>query len=178
MEKDDNNYTKEAYESNGRYQIHPLSAEGYEAYLSKDSYNYHYLKNKWDPEILRQVQEDMEKEKKQKLLELRQKEQARVENMGPKINEPSPTTNNYNNLPEDEPKVPTNIKKNNVAPAGNKNKAAPKKPGNGVKSKGVGVGNKGNKPKIGMTGGIKGPIISNVKDSRGNLKNYPLPYQK
>ena len=42
----ENHFTKDAYEDNGRFQIHPLSQEGFEAYLSKDSYNYHYLKSK------------------------------------------------------------------------------------------------------------------------------------
>jgi len=59
----DNHFTKEAYENNGRFQIHPLSPEGLEAYLSKDSYNYHYLKSKYDPMLIKQIEQEVTEEK-------------------------------------------------------------------------------------------------------------------
>ena len=70
----DNHYTKEAYEDNGRFQIHPLSAEGFEAYLSKDSYNYHFLKSKYDPALLKEVEDEM-KAKREEQNKLRNKNQ-------------------------------------------------------------------------------------------------------
>ena len=62
----ENHFTKDAYEDNGRFQIHPLSSEGLEAYLSKDSYNYHYLKSKYDPSLLKQIQDEINGEKQKK----------------------------------------------------------------------------------------------------------------
>ena len=56
-------FTKEAYEDNGRFQIHPLSSEGLEAYLSKESYNYHYLKSKYDPILLKQIEDEVNEER-------------------------------------------------------------------------------------------------------------------
>ena len=63
----ENHFTKEAYEDNGRFQIHPLSSEGLEAYLSKDSYNYHFLKSKYDPALLKQIQQEYMEEKENKM---------------------------------------------------------------------------------------------------------------
>ena len=63
----ENYYTKNAYEDNGRFQIHQLNSEGLEAYLSKDSYNYHYLKSKYDPAFLKEIQDEYNSEKKGKL---------------------------------------------------------------------------------------------------------------
>ena len=59
----ENHFTKDAYEDNGRFQIHPLNSEGLEAYLSKDSYNYHYLKSKYDPALLKQIEEELKEQK-------------------------------------------------------------------------------------------------------------------
>ena len=78
----ENHFTKDAYEDNGRFQIHPLSQEGFEAYLSKDSYNYHYLKSKYDPALLKQIQDEIngEKQKKQeKNQNVIQNEQEKIE---------------------------------------------------------------------------------------------------
>ena len=55
MYSNEKNFTEEPFEDNGRYKIHPLSSEGIENYLSKDSYNYHYLKSKYDPALFKRI---------------------------------------------------------------------------------------------------------------------------
>ena len=59
MYSNDNHFTKEPYEDNGRCKIHPLSEEGKEAYLSKDSYNYNFIRTKKNPELLKEIQEEI-----------------------------------------------------------------------------------------------------------------------
>ena len=63
MYSNEKNFTEEPFEDNGRYKIHPLSSEGIENYLSKDSYNYNYIKTKKNPELLKQIEEEIKAEK-------------------------------------------------------------------------------------------------------------------
>ena len=170
----DNHFTKDAYEDNGRFQIHPLSSEGLEAYLSKDSYNYHYLKSKYDPEILKQIEEELKQEKE-------------LKNQLKKQNDNSEQNKNIENPKIEDVKV-ENIKNNNVNQNA-KNKKVPEK-----KNKNIGV-NKGkinkstnnnmkkkenygnfNMNKIGTVGRATNPVIINVKDDRGRLKDFQQPY--
>ena len=167
-------FTKDAYEDNGRFQIHPLSSEGLEAYLSKDSYNYHYLKSKYDPAFLKQIQDEVNAEKNKKEnpnIEL--KEQEKKE----KIEEPK------------EIKAENNTKENITKPQmKNKQIKQSHKP---FGNKQVNKGNKGNKgnnniksinpslkssQKINNIGQSVNPVIINVKNDRGKLEEYQQPY--
>ena len=178
----DNHYTKEAYEDNGRFQIHPLNAEGFEAYLSKDSYNYHFLKSRYDPALLKEVEEEM-KAKREEQNKLRNKNQ---------------NINFDDNKIRENPKI-EDMKSQNIQPL-NSNKAnninAKKSPPKNInmnigvkKDMANKVSNKGNnniknKPKVGnnnakKVGNVKGginPVISNVKNDRGRLRDFQQPY--
>ena len=78
-------FTKEPIENLGKFGIHPLNEEGKELYLSKDFYNYHFLTKK-DPELLKQVQEKMKKDREEELRKLQEvykrEEKKRKEAMG------------------------------------------------------------------------------------------------
>ena len=162
----ENHFTKNPYEDNGRFQIHPLSSEGLEAYLSKDSYNYHYLKSRYDPELLKQIQEEMKQEKENKI-QLKGGNLNCEEN---KINENQKidkTNNNIqsnaNNKGNNSNTKKTNEKKNvNINNKGKKNK---------VINKGTNNANK-----IGTMGHATNPVISNIKNDRGRLKDFQQPY--
>ena len=163
----DNHYTKNAYEDNGRFQIHPLSPEGLEAYLSKDSYNYHYLKSKYDPELIKQIQDEVnaQKEKQindnQNMIEQEKKEEIKeqekiVENKGVGKNKNLQGKNDQ-------------IKKSNKI-IGNKQikKEVNKKVINNPKAS--------NTQKINNIGRSVNPVIINVKNDRGKLQDFQQPY--
>ena len=172
---DENHFTKEAYEDNGRFQIHPLSSEGLEAYLSKDSYNYHYLKSKYDPLMLKQIEEELTAQKEQKI-----KKNQNIEEQN-KLKE-NPKTEDL--------KIPNNIitKDNNVNNLQNNNKKAVNKnskiiPNKNNKrinkntKKNDNIGSNNMNKKIGSIGHAMNPVISNVKNDRGRLKDFQQPYQ-
>ena len=66
MYSNENHFRKEPFEDNGRCKIHPLSEEGIEHYLSKDSYNYNFIRTKKNPELLKQIEEEIKAENSSK----------------------------------------------------------------------------------------------------------------
>ena len=166
----ENHFTKDAYEDNGRFQIHPLSQEGFEAYLSKDSYNYHYLKSKYDPALLKQIQEEINGEKQKKQEENQnviQNEQEKIEDIKEQKVQNIEKNKTGNKKPQ--------MKKNNQIQKGNKGlvHSQIKKQNEKIKS---------SNPKSSITqkinniGTSMNPVISNVTNDRGKLKDYQQPY--
>ena len=166
----ENLFTKDAYEDNGRFQIHPLSQEGFEAYLSKDSYNYHYLKSKYDPALLKQIQEEINGEKQKKQEENQnviQNEQEKIEDKKEQKVQNIEKNKTGNKKPQ--------MKKNNQIQKGNKGlvHSQIKKQNEKIKS---------TNPKSSITqkinniGTSMNPVISNVTNDRGKLKDYQQPY--
>ena len=166
----ENHFTKDAYEDNGRFQIHPLSQEGFEAYLSKDSYNYHYLKSKYDPALLKQIQEEINGEKQKKQEENQnviQNEQKKIEDKKEQKVQNIEKNKTGNKKPQ--------MKKNNQIQKGNKGlvHSQIKKQNEKIKS---------SNPKSSITqkinniGTSMNPVISNVTNDRGKLKDYQQPY--
>ena len=166
----ENHFTKDAYEDNGRFQIHPLSQEGFEAYLSKDSYNYHYLKSKYDPALLKQIQDEIngEKQKKQeKNQNVIQNEQEKIED----IKEQKVQNIEKNKAGNKKPQM----KKNNQIQKGNKGlmHSQIKKQNEKIKSSNP---KSSTTQKINNIGTSMNPVISNVTNDRGKLKDYQQPY--
>ena len=62
----DNAFTEKPIENNGRFGIYGMSAQGLEEYLSPDSYNYHYLSKFRDPKLMKEIEEEMRKERESK----------------------------------------------------------------------------------------------------------------
>ena len=167
----ENHFTSNAYEDNGRFQIYPLNSAGLEAYLSKDSYNYHYLKSKYDPELLKQIQEEAnsnqienqnkvqneteKKEKKEKIEEIKEQSNLVFEN----------------NKQEKNKKI-----QNKTSKQGNKQL---KQKGNNLSFNNK---NKNNNPKTSITQKINNigksvnPVICNVNNDRGKLVDFQQPY--
>ena len=188
MYSNDNHFTKDPFEDNGRCLIHPLSTEGLEAYLSKDSYNYHYLNTKADPELMKQIKKEYEEElaKKESLLQ-QEKKETQNQKEDPKCCE---------NLKADNKDVKNiNCKKNCKKSPGKKTndtkcckgkttcakKEDVKAGSNNCTKKNV---NQGKKKITGknLAQRIQGqgatmPIISNVNADYHSLKNYPQPKQ-
>jgi len=170
----DNHYTKEAYENNGRFQIHPLSPEGLEAYLSKDSIVHHYLKSKYDPMLMKQIQQEVneqkEKEKNQNLNQnniINEKEKCEIEHQNQGVKE-------------------KNLEKNGCTIQDKKNQNQTKKGINlqghkQIKQGNNSIKNNNMKPntvsqKINSLGKSVTPVISNVKNDRGKLGGFQQPY--
>ena len=166
----ENYFTKDAYEDNGRFQIHPLSQEGFEAYLSKDSYNYHYLKSKYDPALLKQIQDEIngEKQKKQeKNQNVIQNEQEKIEDIKEQKVQNIEKNKTGNKKPQ--------MKKNNQIQKGNKGlvHSQIKKQNEKIKSSNP---KSSTTQKINNIGTSMNPVISNVTNDRGKLKDYQQPY--
>ena len=184
MYSNDRNFTKDPFEDNGRFKIHPLSKEGFEAYMSKDSYNHNFIKTKKNPELLKEIEEEIkaENELKQKL------EKASLDNA-------NTINNNQENLKNDEnngekkdntmvskgennlknKKIKTNnknccnsLKKYNKISVNKRNKIKEKK---SRQSPGIRLANS-----IANSGKVSGPVIRNVENDRGKLWEYPTPY--
>ena len=153
MYSNDKNFRTDAYENNGKFKIYPLSDEGYENYLSKDSYNYHYLKSKYDPQLLKEVEQEMKAEREKKLQIEREKMKQLEEKQKESIKEVKPSTNN------EEKQAPIN--KNVTNPQVNK-----------ANQKNTNVKKNASKqlPKMNNTPHM--PKISNIKDNR-RKNNYP-----
>ena len=177
----ENHFTKDAYEDNGRFQIHPLNDEGLEAYLSKDSYNYHFLKSKYDPALLKQIEEELKEEKQLKIQKLKNNENKIKEN-NPKIEdikEPKNIPLNNQNVNNINAKQPLYNKNNNAEGGMNKvknNKVNNKGNSHIKKKENLNLGNK-NVNKMGNVRHVAKPVISNVKNDRGRLKDFQQPYQ-
>ena len=170
----ENHFTKDAYEDNGRFQIHPLNSEGLEAYLSKDSYNYHFLKSRYDPALLKQVEEEYKAEKEKKLqlknqnkinVQNQDKENPKIEDIKAQNNPPLNVNNNDKNI---NTKKPAGIKESSGI---NKGKV---KGNNNIKKKDNNTNNNVNKIK--SIRNPTNPVISNVKNDRGRLKDFQQPY--
>ena len=166
----ENYYTKNAYEDNGRFQIHPLNSEGLEAYLSKDSYNYHYLKSKYDPALLKQIQDEIngEKQKKQeKNQNVIQNEQEKIEDIKEQKVQNIEKNKTGNKKPQ--------MKKNNKIQKVNKGlvHSQIKKQNEKIKSSNP---KSSTTQKINNIGTSMNPVISNVTNDRGKLKDYQQPY--
>ena len=164
-------FTKDAYEDNGRFQIHPLSSEGLEAYLSKDSYNYHYLKSKYDPAFLKQIHDEVNAEKnKKENPNIESKEQEKKE----KIEEPK-EIKAENNTKENitKPQMKNKQIKQSHKPFGYKQANKGNKGNNNIKS--INPSLKSSQ-KINNIGQSVNPVIINVKNDRGKLEEYQQPY--
>ena len=164
----DNHYTKDAYENNGRFQIHPLSSEGLEAYLSKDSYNYHYLKSKYDPALLKEIQQEVLNEREKRKIS----EQNNIINEQEKKDE----IEHKNEIKEKNVEKNSDIKNKkiqNQIKKGNKQIKQVKQGSNDIKNK-----QKTNSlsQKINNLGKSVTPVICNVKNDRGKLGDVQQPY--
>ena len=168
-------FTKEAYEDNGRFQIHPLSSEGLEAYLSKESYNYHYLKSKYDPILLKQIEDEVNEERQKKQIvneNVVEKEKEKIEDI--KEQKVENVVNN-NNIKNNKPQ----IKKNNQPKKGNKAlghkqlNQKNKNINNNIKSN---VQPQSTTQKINNIGKSMNPVIINVNNDRGKLEDFQQPY--
>ena len=168
-------FTKEAYEDNGRFQIHPLSSEGLEAYLSKESYNYHYLKSKYDPILLKQIEDEVNEERQKKQIvneNVVEKEKEKIEDR--KEQKVENVVNN-NNIKNNKPQ----IKKNNQPKKGNKAlghkqlNQKNKNINNNIKSN---VQPQSTTQKINNIGKSMNPVIINVNNDRGKLEDFQQPY--
>ena len=172
----DNHFTKDAYEDNGRFKIHPLSSEGLEAYLSKDSYNYHFLKSKYDPALLKQIE--------QEYLEEREKKNMQLKNQNVINDHKNNEVQNKEDTKEQKnpPLNQNNIDKNNNAM---KNMGVKESTGvNKGKKKGTDTINKKNLNYHNNNNMNKGesnknsfnPVIRNIGDGRGKLKDFQQPF--
>ena len=168
-------FTKEAYEDNGRFQIHPLSSEGLEAYLSKESYNYHYLKSKYDPILLKQIEDELNEERQKKQIvneNVVEKEKEKIEDIKEQKVENVVSNNNIKN------KKPQ-VKKNNQPKKGNKAlghkqlNQKNKNINNNIKSN---VQPQSTTQKINNIGKSMNPVIINVNNDRGKLEDFQQPY--
>ena len=184
MYSNDNYFTKEPYENNGRCNIHPLSSEGMEAYLSKDSYNYNFIKTKKNPELLKDIKEEIEKEKslKEKLECKKPENSSDIKKKEEVLKEKPNCSNNKNSSgkscdkSKNKKEINSNIKKCNMINKNNKdiiNRGDNKKKENNKRkqSPGAKLANK-----IEQLGKVSGPVISNVNNDRGKLWEYPAPY--
>ena len=169
----DKHFTKDAYEDNGRFQIHPLSSEGLEAYLSKESYNYHYLKSKYDPILLKQIEDEVNEERQKKQIvneNVVEKEKEKIEDIKEQKVENVVSNNNIKN------KKPQ-VKKNNQPKKGNKalghKQLNQKNINNNIKSN---VQPQSTTQKINNIGKSMNPVIINVNNDRGKLEDFQQPY--
>ena len=165
----DKHFTKDAYEDNGRFQIHPLNSEGLEAYLSKESYNYHYLKSKYDPILLKQIEEEVneEKQKRQVNQNVIKDEKEKKEDIKEQKIEKVDNNKNIKN---------PQIKKNEQTKKENKtigHKQLNQKNNNKNKSN---VQKSSTTQKINNIGKSMNPVIINVNNDRGKLEDFQQPY--
>ena len=170
----DNHFTKEAYENNGRFQIHPLSPEGLEAYLSKDSVVHHYLKSKYDPILMKQIQQEVneEKEKNQMLNQnniINEQDKNEMEQQNQEITEKNLEKNKGNIKNK---KIQNQTKKGNNL----KGYKQIKQEKDSIKNSNSNVKPNTVSQKINSLGKSVTPVISNVKNDRGKLDEFQQPY--
>ena len=167
----DKHFTKDAYEDNGRFQIHPLNSEGLEAYLSKESYNYHYLKSKYDPILLKQIEEEVNEEKQKRQVNqnvIKDEKEKKEDIKEQKIEKVENNKDIKNKNPQ--------IKKNEQTKKENKtigNKQLNQKNNNKNKSN---VQKPSTTQKINNIGKSMNPVIINVNNDRGKLEDFQQPY--
>ena len=184
MYSNDNNFTKEPFEDNGRCKIHPLSPEGVEAYLSKDSYNYNFIKTKKNPELLKQIQEEIKAEnaKKQQsenkaVVDNQKDEQINQANVKEdtkcKNNDSTGMTTGNKSNPKGKKSNVSKKSNNNLNNKVENNKEGKKKNENMKRKQSPGAKLANTIEKMGK---VSGPVISNVNNDRGKLWEYPAPY--
>ena len=167
----DKHFTKDAYEDNGRFQIHPLNSEGLEAYLSKESYNYHYLKSKYDPILLKQIEEEVNEEKPKRQVNqnvIKDEKEKKEDIKEQKIEKIDNNKDIKNKNPQ--------IKKNEQTKKENKtigHKQLNQKNNNKNKSN---VQKPSTTQKINNIGKSMNPVIINVNNDRGKLEDFQQPY--
>ncbi len=167
----DKHFTKDAYEDNGRFQIHPLNSEGLEAYLSKESYNYHYLKSKYDPILLKQIEEEVNEEKQKRQVNqnvIKDEKEKKEDIKEQKIEKVDNNKDIKNKNPQ--------IKKNEQTKKENKtigHKQLNQKNNNKNKSN---VQKPSTTQKINNIGKSMNPVIINVNNDRGKLEDFQQPY--
>ena len=167
----DKHFTKDAYEDNGRFQIHPLNSEGLEAYLSKESYNYHYLKSKYDPILLKQIEEEVNEEKPKRQVNqnvIKDEKEKKEDIKEQKIEKIDNNKDIKNKNPQ--------IKKNEQTKKENKtigHKQLNQKNNNKNKSN---VQKSSTTQKINNIGKSMNPVIINVNNDRGKLEDFQQPY--
>ena len=168
----DKHFTKDAYEDNGRFQIHPLNSEGLEAYLSKESYNYHYLKSKYDPILLKQIEEEVNEEKQKRQIVnqnvIKDEKEKKEDIKEQKIEKVDNNKDIKNKNPQ--------IKKNEQTKKENKtigHKQLNQKNNNKNKSN---VQKPSTTQKINNIGKSMNPVIINVNNDRGKLEDFQQPY--
>ena len=157
-----------------------------EAYLSKDSYNYNYIKTKKNPELLKEIEDEIKAENalKQQILESKnKKDENEVQNKQEHLKEEKNIQNNKvsggpkGNKSKNKKGKNGNMKKNCYSQSYlNKNKGVESK--NGKKNDNKRKQSPGSKlaNTIEKMGKIPGPVISNVNNDRGKLWEYPTPY--
>ena len=172
----ENHFTSNPYEDNGRFQIHPLSSAGLEAYLSKDSYNYHFLKSKYDPELLRQIQEEANSNQKENQNKI-QIEPEKIENKE-KIEDIKEQSNlvGENKIKEKNKKIQNKKVNNKTSMQGNK-QIKPKVNNLSYNNKIKNTNPKSSiTQKINNIGKSVNPVICNVNNGRGKLSDFQQPF--
>ena len=185
MYDNENHFTKEPFEDNGRCKIHPLSSEGMEAYLSKDSYNYNYIKTKKNPELLKEIEKEIKAEEALKQQSENKKNENDVQNKQEDLKEDikcgqnnKTTGENKGNKSKNKKGKNKNMNKNSNSNCHlNKNRVMMSKEGN-KKNNNQRKQSPGNKlaSTIEKMGKVSGPVISNCDNDRGKLWEYPAPY--
>ncbi len=187
MYSNDNHFTKEPYEDNGRCKIHPLSEEGKEAYLSKDSYNYNFIRTKKNPELLKEIQEEMkaedtlknqsEKKNEENANEIENKkdeskkdEKSSQNNKGSCPNQGNKSKNKKGKKPLNQ-KNYMNSKTNAKIPNKDSNKKNEKNNSKGKQSPGSKLAST-----IKKMGKVAPPVIRNINNDRGKLKDFSQPF--
>ena len=188
MYSNEKHFTKEPFEDNGRCKIHPLSEEGLEHYLSKESYNYNFIRTKKNPELLKQIEEEIKaenasKQKKENInsdkgVQLGNQEDLKEENKNPQNN--NSTKGKTGNKSKNKKGKNLNTKKNysyinqknnSMLNKDSINKGLNKNNNKRKQSPGARLANT-----IDKLGKVSQPIIRNVDNDRGKLWEYPQPY--
>ena len=187
MYSNDNYFTKEPYEDNGRCKIHPLSEEGKEAYLSKDSYNYNFIRTKKNPELLKEIQEEMKaesslknksestseekaNESESKKGELKKDEKCSQNNKSSGPNQGNKSKNKKGKKPLNQ-KNYMNNKTNEKISSKDTNKKNEIDSLKGKQPPGSKLANT-----IKKMGKVSPPVIRNINNDRGKLKDFSQPF--
>ena len=165
----DNAFTEKPIENNGKFGIYGMSAQGLEEYLSPNSYNYHYLSKFRDPNLMKEIEEEMKKEN------LNNNNSNQNNNQYDYINKNIPYQQQQ--IYQEEKRInPINQNVNYSNNVKSQNKYLNKKPINQVKKNNMSNYNNkliNNQKKF--SGNVM-PKIANIKSEHGNLKNYPSPH--
>ena len=202
----DNAFTEKPIENNGRFGIYGMSAQGLEEYLSPDSYNYHYLSKFRDPKLMKEIEEEMRKERESKnpkpKIEEKKEEipQQNINYPNQNVNQipnqyqnqipnqyQNQIPNQYQNYQNEMPyqyqnqiqyqQQPKQQIYNQQQKKPNQNKyLVNKKPINNQVKRNIPVNNKLINNQKKFSVNSAMPKITNINDGRGNLKKYPSPH--